>query len=667
MSNCSVCGRVSRSNQFRCQHCGTPLRPGLFAAAEKGQPPEARIRPQPASPGPARHNRRQSQSEESADLIGQRYRIIKPLGGGAMKQVYLAEDLRLSNRPCALAEMIEDAWDSEDQHTFAEAFAREASILALLKHPRIPHVYDHFSENNRHFLVMEYVEGETLANRLKASPKGFLDQNFVISVALQVLEALQYLHSRTPAVIFRDLKPSNLIISNDGSVKMIDFGIARPFLSQKTATMVGTHGYAPPEQYEGKTEPRTDLYALGATMLNLLTGWDPAAHAPFSFPPLRQLRASCSPALEEIISQALMIDPNQRIASAEEFTRRLQTIRAADTSQSALRVGVQNHSLATVPTASAPATLLMSADAPTAVLTRHRTCRLCSRPIPGDAEACPYCLTAFEHEARAERSRVWLVAGLVFSSLLSMAFGVVLFVQHEDGRAAPAAKAVARPRSTASLAPPTVIPETAVFAHRIVAGDIDKPLSLREKMLCDRVGRGARLLTIAVGKRGDARNIKNLGHKLLALLDDTSIEEQNLLKDAFKIVIDGVQQNPNWTPEEQADMWRGTCRAERWPITNAQKKLLAARSLTEAASPASATSAARTIQTSAAGETSEEAEPAEALKYFCANAMLDQISHAASAGLNELSHESDGELARYGAYEGAAQACAAQGWLAANP
>src|SRR5579885_1187601 len=453
MRKCSVCGSLSRSNQTRCQYCGTPLVRGLFATeVPKYDPPQVPLRPEPVTPQSTRQNRRQSQPEEPVRIIGQRYRIIKPLGGGGLKEVYLAEDLRLSNRPCALAEIIEDPWGPQEQYAFAQAFAREASILALLKHPRIPHVYDHFSENDHHFLVMEYVEGETLENRLKASPNGFLDEDFVIYVALQVLEALEYLHGRTPPVIFRDLKPSNLMISRDGSVKVIDFGIARLFVSQKTATMVGTHGYAPPEQYEGKTEPRTDLYALGATMLNLLTGWDPAAHAPLSFPRLRQLRQDCHQALEEIISQALMIDPNQRIASAQEFTRRLEAIRAAEARESSSRVGartVQTDSPATVANASAPATLSMAGDETGAVFTHQKTCRLCFRLIPEDAPACPYCLMIFQPRVRPDRTRVWLVAGLVFTSLLSVALGTVAFVQHENRRAAPAAKPVAKPPETA--------------------------------------------------------------------------------------------------------------------------------------------------------------------------------------------------------------------------
>ncbi len=181
----------------------------------------------------------------AGSVVGGRYRIVRLLGGGGMKMVYLAEDARLANRPCALAEMIEHLTDPAERQAAVQPFAREAEMLARLDHPRIPHVVDHFSEQNHHYLVMQYLEGETLEESLGKSPQG-LDEQFVIDLGLQVLETLDYLHSRTPPVVFRDLKPSNLILAASGQIKLIDFGIARHFQPRKTATMVGTQGCAPP-------------------------------------------------------------------------------------------------------------------------------------------------------------------------------------------------------------------------------------------------------------------------------------------------------------------------------------------------------------------------------------------------------------------------------------
>jgi len=179
-----------------------------------------------------------------------------------MKLVYLVEDRRLK-RKCALAEMIDTFTRPEEQRAAVVAFEREADILAGLENEHIPRIFDRFSENDHHYLAMEYVPGETLENRVAAAG-GKLDEATVIEVAEQILDTLEYMHSLTPPIIYRDLKPSNIIIKPEGALKIIDFGIARHFQNQKTATMIGTQGYAPPEQYAGKAEIRSDLYALGS-------------------------------------------------------------------------------------------------------------------------------------------------------------------------------------------------------------------------------------------------------------------------------------------------------------------------------------------------------------------------------------------------------------------
>jgi len=325
-------------------------------------------------------------------VVGSRYRVVRPLGGGGMKQVYLTEDSRLANRLCALAEMIENLAGSAEQQAATQAFAREAEMLARLDHPRIPHVFDHFSEQNRHYLVMQYVQGETLEQRLTKFPGG-LDEQTVIGIGLQVLEALEYLHSRTPPVVFRDLKPSNLIIAPDGLVKLIDFGIARHFQSKKTATMVGTQGYAPPEQYEGKAEPRSDLYALGATLFQSLAGWDPTAHSPFGFPPLRQLRPDCNGALAELIEEALMTDLSQRIPSAAEFRNRLQWLKSGPQPAAVPPFVVQPAPAAVQPVAPGPA-----------------RCPRCARTIPPDASLCPHCGAGLMQPSSAKQEKTALMS-----------------------------------------------------------------------------------------------------------------------------------------------------------------------------------------------------------------------------------------------------------------
>jgi len=250
---------------------------------------------------------------------------VRTLGGGGMKTVYLAEDQRLAHRPCALAEMIDGFSDPQLRSKAADAFRREAEMLATLRHEHIPQIYDSFTEGQRHFLVMEYIDGGTLEARQECAPSA-TETRLVVDMALGILDALEYLHTRNPPVVYRDLKPSNVMITNNGVVKLIDFGIARHFQPDETATMVGTHGYAPPEQYRGKIEPRSDIYALGALMHYLLSGRDPSKEAPFSFPPLEQLRPDLRPALSALINEALAYDPGARVGSASEFKRRLLAV-----------------------------------------------------------------------------------------------------------------------------------------------------------------------------------------------------------------------------------------------------------------------------------------------------------------------------------------------------
>jgi formylglycine-generating enzyme required for sulfatase activity len=337
-----------------------------------------------------------------------------------MKLVYLAHDTRLANRPCALAEMIDSFADPKDRQVAATAFHREADMLAGLVHDRIVRIYDKFSEGNRHFLVMEYVEGETLEDKLKASG-GKLDESATIDIAMQVLDALEYLHAHTPPVIYRDLKPSNVMVSANGQAKVVDFGIARFFQPQATATMVGTQGYAPPEQYKGKVEARSDLYALGATMHFMLTGRDPALEPPFMFPPVQQLCPGCSPTLADLITEALALDLKDRVPSAADFKRRLTRIKNPTATSIA------------PPPKPRPA----ASSAPTVVALDTPLCPHCAKPIPVDARFCPYCSADLSvappppPERAGTATRIVLWAGGVVA-LFALAFaGVYYFKQYQ--------------------------------------------------------------------------------------------------------------------------------------------------------------------------------------------------------------------------------------------
>jgi serine/threonine protein kinase len=258
----------------------------------------------------------------AGQMLDGRYRVHKVLGLGGMGRVYLANDTRLANRPVAAKEMI--IGDGIAEKKAIEDFAREARVLASLAHPGIPNVIDYFAENNRHYLVMEFVAGGDLQGMLdKLGPKGKLPETRVLRWARQMLDVLSFLHSQTPAIIYRDLKPGNIMIDKDGRAMLIDFGIARFLPPGGRGTQIGSVGYAPPEQYMGKVEPRSDLYSLAATIHHLLSGRDPQLEPPFSFPPLRDLSPEVSIKTAEVVMRALDKDVEKRPPSARDMMHAL--------------------------------------------------------------------------------------------------------------------------------------------------------------------------------------------------------------------------------------------------------------------------------------------------------------------------------------------------------
>ncbi|MBX9685448.1 MAG: serine/threonine protein kinase [Candidatus Obscuribacterales bacterium] len=249
-----------------------------------------------------------------------RYRIESVLGQGGMGTVYLAKDIRLDERLCVVKELRDDFYRDEDKQRALSFFDREARMLARLKHGSIVQVSDYFSEQGKYFLVMEYVEGENLHSIMQKREGEAFDEKQVVSWAIEICDVLSYLHAQDPPVIYRDLKPSNIMISSGGQLKLVDFGIARKIEADDENTRVVSAGYSPPEQYWGAANIQSDLYALGATMFFLLTGKDPE---PLKINSPCEHNSEVSEYLDSVVQKCMAQETAQRYSSARELREAL--------------------------------------------------------------------------------------------------------------------------------------------------------------------------------------------------------------------------------------------------------------------------------------------------------------------------------------------------------
>ncbi|MDQ2714629.1 MAG: serine/threonine-protein kinase [Chloroflexota bacterium] len=306
---------------------GNPATPQSGAGGmTPAMPPSAPQSASPASGGRSSGVRRLS---PGVLLSSGRYKIERLAAAGGMGAVYRAIDTRF-DRPCAVKEMLDDFQSDAERTQAVEWFKREATLLLELNHPCIPRVRDFFVEEGRHYLVMDFIDGRTLGEVLEkeGNVPGMngvhgVSEARARSWAQQICSVLGYLHRQSPPIIFRDLKPSNIMVTDRDEIKLIDFGIARTFQSQRQSTIIMTIGYAPPEQLHGMPEPRSDIYALGATLHRVLTHHDAANNKPsiFSFPPIRALRPDVSPAFEQVLMKALAPQLEQRWSNATDMER----------------------------------------------------------------------------------------------------------------------------------------------------------------------------------------------------------------------------------------------------------------------------------------------------------------------------------------------------------
>lgn len=289
---CEACGAPNRDTASFCNNCGRPL-------------------PVKAATGRlAAHA-----------LLNGRYEIAEVTGRGNMGAVYRAYDFQ-SDRTVAIKEMSDTALGAGQRSRAVDQFRREALLLQTLNHPNLVRVTDVFTEERRHYLVMDFVDGQSVSSLAR---RGRIPEAQVRAWALQLCDALAYLHSRQPSIVFRDLKPENIMAVEDtGQIKLIDFGIARFFdpAKDRDTIAIGTRGFMAPEALQGQTDPRSDLYSLGVTLHTLLTGFDPAAD-PWHLPPANTLAADVSEELAQIVAHAVQLDPESRFQTAAEFARAL--------------------------------------------------------------------------------------------------------------------------------------------------------------------------------------------------------------------------------------------------------------------------------------------------------------------------------------------------------
>jgi serine/threonine protein kinase len=251
-----------------------------------------------------------------------RYQLKALIGEGSVSSVFRAFDPELKAEVAIKLLKSKDDLAPETYILWQDYLQREAAVMTALDHPAIPKVYQHAQTQAGDYIVMEYIAGPTLLQIMESS-EGFLEEGAIIQWGIRVCEVLDYLHTSQPApLLYRDVKPSNMMIDEAGQFHLLDFGISMPYIAGHTYECIGTEGYAAPEQYQGHEEIRSDLYALGASLHHLATRIDPreeTQHRPFTFAPVRSTNPALSKPFAAVIQRALAYEPEDRFPSAAEM------------------------------------------------------------------------------------------------------------------------------------------------------------------------------------------------------------------------------------------------------------------------------------------------------------------------------------------------------------
>ncbi len=315
--------------QRYCSNCGAPNSPDAAACFRcsasfkitRPLPPQL-LEPNDLTPAPIIAHLVPGQ------LLENRYRILCQVGMGGFGAVYKAEDVQQQHRLVAVKEIGLSGLSPQQVIEATDAFNREVLLLSDLKNASIPRIYAHYTDPEHWYVVMDFIEGETLEEyRLKA-PGACLPLERVLVIGIQLCAVLHYLHDNQPPIIFRDVKPSNIMCTADDRLYLIDFGVARYFRPGKSRDTIafGSPGFAPPEQYgKAQTTPRSDIYSMGVMLYQLLTGVDPSL-TPFRFIDLRVMDASLPAALDSLVMQMLEMEVDKRPASMDIVRQELQRI-----------------------------------------------------------------------------------------------------------------------------------------------------------------------------------------------------------------------------------------------------------------------------------------------------------------------------------------------------
>ncbi len=337
---CLKCGAVCLAGAIACAACGMSLKATVPLAEDLSH---------------LSLSLRLTQHLHTRQLFHERYQIARQVGMGGFGAVYEAEDTQ-EQRWVAIKEIGLEGLNAQQTIEATGSFNREVEMLSSLQHSSIPRIYEQLTDAEHWYLVMEFVTGETLEEILGRADDGRLPLERVLRIGTQICEVLSYLHSQQPAVIFRDIKPANIMLTPDEKLYLIDFGVARFYKPDKLRDTIafGSPGYASPEQYgRAQTTPRADIYSLGALLHQMLTGFDPSLD-PFHFKSLRECDRSLPYALERLIARMLAEDREQRPASIDDVKSKLREIAAARGMLQWNPAGTQQKSTPSLVTTAAP-------------------------------------------------------------------------------------------------------------------------------------------------------------------------------------------------------------------------------------------------------------------------------------------------------------------------